>query len=55
MMWVPAGSLEPEVSLSVVADIYLGSKAGWDPTELAGMQHEELPEFKAFLSVLRGE
>lgn len=53
--WVPAGLLDQEASLSVVADIYLGSRSAWDPTETTGEQHEELPEFKAFLSLLRGE
>ena len=54
-MWVPAGLLDPHASLSVAADIYLGSKADWDPTQPAGMQHDELPDRHVFLSVLRSE
>ncbi|HXJ35269.1 MAG TPA: GFA family protein [Candidatus Eisenbacteria bacterium] len=53
--WVPAGLLDREASLSVVADIYLSSRAAWDPTQPTGVQHEELPEFKVFLGLLRGE
>jgi hypothetical protein len=55
MTWVPAGLLEPQASLSVAADIYLGSKADWDPTQLAGLQHDELPDSNVFLSVLHSE
>ena len=51
-MWVPAGLLDPQANLSVAADIYLGSKADWDPTQPAGMQHDELPDPHVFLSVL---
>ena len=53
--WVPAGLLAPQANLSVAADIYLGSKADWDPTQPAGMQHDELPDHSVFLSVLHSE
>ena len=53
--WVPAGLLEPQANLRVAADIYLGSKADWDPTHPAGMQHDELPDRRVFLSMLHSE
>lgn len=53
--WVPAGLLDEGASLSIVADVYLGSSATWDPTLPTGVQYEELPEFKEFLGLLRGE
>ena len=53
--WVPAGLLDEHANLRVVADVYLGSKAAWDSAEPNGLQHEDLPEFKAFLDLLRGE
>jgi hypothetical protein len=53
--WVPAGLLDEDANLSVVADIYLGSKATWDTTVPTGLQHEASPEFKPFLDHLRSE
>jgi hypothetical protein len=53
--WVPAGLLEPQANLRVAADIYLGSKADWDPTHPAGMQHDELLDPHVFLSMLHSE
>lgn len=53
MTWVPAGLLDQDENLSVVADIYLGSSASWDPTVPTGLQHDALPEFTTFLDQLR--
>ena len=52
--WIPAGLLDERADLEVVADIHLGSRAAWDATAPTGFQHDELPEFKAFLRVLSG-
>lgn len=54
-MWVPAGLLDSHAQLSLAADIHLGSKADWDAMGPAGMQHEELPELRAFLGLLEGD
>ena len=53
--WIPAGLLDQDANLSVVADIFLGSRAAWDTSVPTGLQHVALPEIKAFLDHLHSE
>ena len=52
--WIPAGLLEAQARVEVVADIYVASRADWDPSLPIGAQFDELPEFKEFLALLHG-
>ena len=54
-VWVPAGLFDEPASLQVVADIYMASKASWDPSQPIGGQFLELPAFTEFLALLHGE
>jgi hypothetical protein len=47
--------LDEPASLHVVVDIYMASKASWDPSQPIGGQFPELPAFEEFLALLHGE
>lgn len=52
MTWIPAGLLEAQERLQVVADIHLASRAGWDPSPVVGAPFDELPDFGEFMAML---
>lgn len=47
--WVPAGLLDGEHALKVVAHLYVGSKASWDVVASPGSQYETMPELSELL------
>ena len=53
--WVPAGLLESDSGLEVVAHLCVASKAAWDTATLQGVCFEHLPELKEFFAMLDGE
>ncbi len=53
--WVPAGLLEGGAGLQVAAQIYLDSRAPWDPLPVGGRHHAEMPEFGEFIAFLHGK
>lgn len=54
-IWVPAGSLEAAADLTVVADLYMSSRASWDKTRPEGAQFPEAPAAKELLALLHDE
>lgn len=50
--WVPAGLLENDGKLEIVAHLHVGSKASWDIIGSTGTQFDTMPEFAALLHVL---
>lgn len=42
--WVPVGLLEEDQELSLVAHLFLGSRAGWDLVADAGEHFAEMPD-----------
>ena len=53
--WVPAGLLEEETEVRVVAHLYVGSKAPWEPEPARGVQHHEMPSLEQLIKALREE
>jgi len=52
-VWVPAGLLESNGGLEIVAHLCVASKASWDSTILQGACYEELPNLSEFISLLQ--
>lgn len=50
--WIPAGLLEAQARLKVVADVNLASRAAWDSSVPIGVQFDEFPEFNEFIALL---
>jgi len=53
--WVPAGLLDVDVEIDVVAHLFLGSKAGWDTNLAKGVHYETTPDLKDLLALLRSQ
>ncbi len=51
--WVPAGLLESNGGLEVVAHLCVASKASWDSTPLHGACYDELPNLSEFIALLQ--
>jgi hypothetical protein len=53
-VWVPAGLLEGNDNLEVVAHLCMASKAAWDSGLFQGACHDELPpNLSEFISLLQ--
>ena len=52
-VWVPVGLLEEPTALSIGMQLFVGSKASWEPTPVTGTVHEETPAFAELLKGLR--
>ena len=50
--WIPAGLLEENDGLEIVAHLCTASKASWDVVPLQGECHDELPDISEFISFL---
>ena len=50
--WIPAGLLENDDKLSIVAHIYTESKASWEEFSPKGVHYDAMPELEELLSVL---
>ncbi|MBI3896917.1 MAG: GFA family protein [Gammaproteobacteria bacterium] len=53
--WVPAGLLDNGDQLEIGAHLYVGSKASWDATIVAGAQYEMMPELSALIELLHSK
>ena len=53
--WVPAGLLEEGADAEVAAHFCLASRASWDPSELRGECHDDVPEMAKFIAIVRPE
>ena len=51
--WVPAGLLEENGELEVVAHFCLASKASWDRGPFHGSCHDDLPDLPGFIALMR--
>jgi hypothetical protein len=51
--WIPAGLLGVEVQSTIVAHLYVGSKASWDNISLPGKQYETMPELAELIKLLQ--
>ncbi|MBA4381146.1 MAG: aldehyde-activating protein [Sideroxydans sp.] len=54
-VWIPAGLLDDDVQLEIVAHVCVSSKAAWDKATLQGVCFEHLPELQEFFAMLDGE
>ena len=52
--WVPAGLLD-DGQLEIGAQLFVGSKAGWDAITAPGTQYETMPELSEFLALLHAD
>jgi hypothetical protein len=50
--WVPAGLLETDTGLKIIAHLYVESKAPWDEINANGLQFASMPELDALLEIL---
>ncbi|MGB0494978.1 MAG: GFA family protein [Kangiellaceae bacterium] len=50
--WIPAGLLEDDSKLSVIAHIYTASKAGWDEVKEGQFNFETMPSVEEFVAIL---
>jgi hypothetical protein len=50
--WVPAGLLEENDGLEIVAHLCVASKASWDSIPLQGACYDELPKLSEFIALL---
>lgn len=50
-VWVPAGLLEDNGNLEIVAHVCVASKASWDVVDLHGVCHEDLPDLEEFFTL----
>ncbi len=53
LFWIPAGLLEDDIGLEIVAHIYTKSKACWDMIPTTGIQFDEMPSVEKFHDVLK--
>lgn len=51
--WVPAGLLEDNGSLEIVAHVCVSSKASWDSNILNGTCYKDLPDFSELIALLQ--
>jgi hypothetical protein len=50
--WIPAGLLEPPVSLSVAVHLYINDRADWDTAPLDGKVFETMPSLEDLVELL---
>lgn len=53
--WVPAGLLEGNNELKIVAHLCVASKASWDSAPLQGTCYDELPVLSEFITLLHAD
>jgi hypothetical protein len=53
--WVPAGLLGEEVKSSIVAHLFVGSKASWDGISQPGKQFETMPSLSEIIEFLQSD
>jgi hypothetical protein len=52
--WVPAGLLDDDAQLKLIAQLHMASKAAWDVAEASGTHYEALPDdLVAFIAELQ--
>ncbi len=51
--WIPAGLLEDEDGLEIVAHIYTQSKASWEEITASGKHFDEMPDIESLNKVLQ--
>ena len=51
-VWVPAGLLEDNGNLAIVAHVCMASKASWDIETLCGVKHEHLLDLHELIALL---
>lgn len=51
--WIPAGLLEGNGELEIVAHLCVASKASWDSAPLQGVCYDELPNLSPFIALLQ--
>ncbi|PHS14894.1 MAG: aldehyde-activating protein [Kangiella sp.] len=51
--WIPAGLLDGDDKLLIVAHIYTDSKADWAEIPVSGMHYKTMPDLEEFLEVLQ--
>jgi hypothetical protein len=54
-IWVPAGLLGSKQVLTVVAHIYVGSKASWDVIPSNVKQYKTMPKLAEFVKILHSQ
>lgn len=50
--WVPAGSLDGNPEIKVVAHLYMNSKSHWDVPPVEGVQYEKAPALNELIEAL---
>jgi len=53
--WVPAGLFGEDVRSSIVAHLYVGSKASWDVISSSGEQYETMPGLSEVIELLQSD
>ncbi len=51
--WVPAGLFGEEVTSTIVAHLFVGSKASWDSISQPGKQYETMPDLSEVIELLQ--
>lgn len=51
--WIPAGLLEDEDGLEIVAHIYTQSKASWEDINASGKHFDEMPDIESLYGALQ--
>jgi hypothetical protein len=54
-VWIPAGLLEDDGGLEIVAQLYVASKAPWDSIPIGGLHYDDGPNFREFLAMLQSD
>ncbi|HKX59081.1 MAG TPA: GFA family protein [Steroidobacteraceae bacterium] len=53
-VWVPAGSLDDDAPLEIVAQLFLASRMACDHPRIDGLQFEEAPPMADLIAILHG-
>ena len=53
-VWVPAGTLDDDAPLEIVAQLFTGSKQSWDRPPGSAIQHETAPSLAELIAILHG-
>jgi hypothetical protein len=53
-VWVPAGTLDDDAPLEVIAQLYVGSKQSWDRPPDSPIQHATAPPLAEIIAILHG-
>ncbi len=51
-VWVPAGSLDDDKGLAIAMQVFVGSKAAWEPAPSRGIMYEMAPELLEVVRLL---